>query len=36
MLDGFKDGPSNTLLKVIQEERSQLVDWKGYRQLLEK
>jgi hypothetical protein len=34
MLPNYIDGPSNTLLKVIEEELPN--NWKGYRPLLEK
>lgn len=30
-LENYIDGPSNTLLKVIEEEGNQLSNWKGYR-----
>ncbi len=37
MLDGYKDGPSNTLLEVIAEHNGKPPgDWKGYRVLTDK
>ena len=36
MIDGHKDGPSNTLLNFIKEEARFLKEWKGYRELTEK
>lgn len=36
MLPNHIDGPSNTLLKVIEEDKKNLSKWKGYRELTEK
>ena len=37
MIQDRPDGPSNTLLSVIQENGGKApIDWKGYRELTEK
>ncbi|CAD8115536.1 unnamed protein product [Paramecium primaurelia] len=36
LLPNYKDGPSNTLLRVIKEEPYLRNNWKGYRELTEK
>ena len=36
MLPNYREGPSNTLLRVMKEESYLKNNWKGYRELTEK